>query len=241
MSKPKLDICLSPQLYNLHKLQNQIVVVIDVIRASTSICVALNNGVTAIAPIASINDAKAFKSKGYITAGERESKQLEGFDLGNSPFDFEHTKLQSHKLAMTTTNGTQAINVAKNSDEVIIGTFINAKAVLNYLLATDKNVLLLCAGWTNKVNVEDTLFAGMLAQELLQSNKYNFDSDSVNLAIELYNSASNKLLEFILKNSPRLAGKYDRLKADIDRCLEIDKINIVPILKNDHLVSNHAS
>ncbi len=240
MPKHQLDICLSPQLYDLHKMQNQVVVIIDVIRASTSICVALNNGVQAIAPVASINEALTFKKKGYITAGERDSKKLDGFDLGNSPFDFEEPDLKSKKLAITTTNGTQAIDIAKDSDEIIVGSFINALAVTDHLLAAGNNVLLLCAGWTNKVNVEDTLFAGMLAQELMASGSFDHNSDSVNLAIELYKLASPTLLEFILSNSPRLAGKYDRLKADIERCLERNKINLVPILKGDHLVCAKA-
>jgi 2-phosphosulfolactate phosphatase len=235
MSKPKIDIALSPLLFDLHSTSEQIVVVIDVIRASTSICVALENGVKSIAPVSSIEEALALKNKGYITAGERGSYQLEGFDMGNSPHDFRDPAIRKMNLAMTTTNGTKAISCAGNSKEIVVGTFINSNAILNYLKSKNTDVLLLCAGWTGHVNIEDTLYAGMLAEQLLESKIFGSSSDSVSLAMELYKNAKAELFKFIIAASPRLAGKVSFLKEDIELCLTHNLIDIVPVLRDGHL------
>ena len=237
MSFPKVDICLSPELYKYHKKDDQIVVVIDVIRASTSICVAISNNVKKLIPVETTEEALDFKAKGLLISGERESMKIEGFDFGNSPTEFLSDSIVGRELAMTTTNGTTAINIAKDASSLIIGSFINSDILISYLENCGKDVLLLCAGWKNTVNIEDTLFAGFVSQRLLGSGRYTADSDSVSLAISVFFAAKNNIYEFITSLSPRLKSKLSFLEEDIKFCLYSDKLNVIPVYKDGCFVN----
>ncbi len=237
MKKIKVEICLSPSLYSLYKEDEQIVVVIDVIRASTSICVAISNGAKRIYPVLTIDEAMEYKRQGTLIAGENQSIKLEGFDLGNSPLEFNTDKIKGNELAMITTNGTNAILKAKDASSLLIASFINFDFVLNFLLKQNKNILLLCSGWTNKVNVEDTLFAGKLAQALLKSNKFTSDSDSVSIASGLYNKAADNLYNFILSSSPRLKSKLSFLEQDIRFCLYAEQLKVLPVYEDGYIAN----
>lgn len=232
----ELEICLSPALYHLYKKDKQVVVVIDVIRASTSICTAFHAGVSKIFPVTSAEEAMRSKEKGHIISGERNSEKLDGFDLGNSPFEFQSPTLKGKDLTMTTTNGTLAIQTAQSAHQVLIGSFINFDVLLNYLLKKESDVLLLCAGWEQKVNIEDSLFAGKVAQFLIQSGKFTSTSDSVSLSIEIYNASKENLYDYIISNSPRLKSKLSFLEDDIRYCLYGEQLEVLPVLKGECLV-----
>ncbi len=235
MKKAKVEICLSPALYDLYKEDEQIVVVIDVIRASTSICLALSNGINKLYPVLTIDDAMKHRKKGRLIAGENQSIKLDGFDFGNSPYEFIGKQTENKELAIITTNGTNAILKAKNADQLIIASFINFDYALNFLLKQNKNILLLCSGWTNKINIEDTLFAGKLSQALLKSNKFSSDSDSVSIASELYNQASADLYNFVLSSSPRLKSKLSFLEKDIRFCLFSKQLKVLPVYTKGYI------
>ena len=232
----EIDVCLSPALYHLYKTEKQVVVVIDVIRASTSICTAFHSGVSKIFPVISADEALLAKKKGHIISGERNSEKLDGFDLGNSPFEFQSPKLKGKELTMTTTNGTFAIQTAQSAHQVLIGSFINFDFLTNYLLNQENDVLLLCAGWEQKVNIEDSLFTGKIAQALIHSGTFSSSSDSVSLAIEIYNSAKKDLFSYIVSSSPRLKSKLSFLEDDIRYCLYGEQLNVLPVLKVDCLL-----
>lgn len=231
-----IDICLSPALYPLYKKVNQVVIVIDVIRASTSICTAFHSGAFKIFPVVTAEEALLSKKKGHVISGERNSLKLDGFDLGNSPFEFQSPKLKGKELTMTTTNGTLAIQTAQSAHQVFIGSFINFEILQNYLLKQENEVLLLCAGWEQKVNIEDSLFAGKLAQALIHSGKFTSSSDAVSLATEIYNVAKNDLFNYIISNSLRLKSKLSFLEDDIRYCLFGAQLNVLPVLKGNCLV-----
>ena len=233
-----LDICLSPALFQAHKQSSQIVVVIDVIRMSTSICTAFHYGAKSIRPMASIEESLAFKGKeNYLVAGERESLKLEGFDLGNSPYDFMSDSIKGKEIVITTTNGTQAIQVARDSNELIIASLINEQAVLNHLDRCHDNILILCAGWNGKVNIEDSLFAGKLAFEILKRKDCTLNSDAVSMAMQLYEDAAADPYEYTIQMSYRLKERLNYLERDIRYCLKPDlKSRIIPYLVNDKLL-----
>ncbi|MCX6257353.1 MAG: 2-phosphosulfolactate phosphatase [Bacteroidia bacterium] len=227
----KLDVCLSPLLYQEY-FDRWAVVIVDVIRASTSICTAFSNGVTKIIPVAEESEALAYRQKGYLISGERNSVKLEGYDFGNSPFDFISDDIKGKSLVMTTTNGTQAIKTAKNAIAAAIGAFVNAGSLLQWLQKQRKNVVFLCSGWQNSVNIEDTLLAGMICENLLKTGDYVAGSDAVNIALCLYQASGNDMMSFVLNKSPRLQSKKELLGRDIEFCLSGSRFNIVPVIKN---------
>jgi 2-phosphosulfolactate phosphatase len=155
-----IDVCLSPELMHLYKVEDRTVVVVDIFRATSCMVTAFAHGVESITPFASLEACRVMKTKGYITSGERDGKKVDGFDKGNSPFEYMGSDVAHKKIAFTTTNGTQAIEKAKGAKRIIVGSFLNLSSVVKYLLFGENSVLVVCAGWKGKVNLEDTLFAG---------------------------------------------------------------------------------
>lgn len=241
--KLKLDICLSPSLIANYELENTSVVIIDIVRASSTIATALSYGIEHILTLDDIDATRKLKGEDYLIAGERGGDKIEGFDYGNSPISFMDRKLEGKKLAMTTTNGTKTIRLAKeaaaNSQgvEILIGAFVNYSKLRRYLFSGSKNVLLVCSGWRNNPSVEDTLFAGKLADDLMRTNKYNFATDSASHAVLIYESAKNNLFDFIMDYSVRFREKIGQLSQDIRYCLKEDAANVIPVLKDGKFIS----
>ena len=233
--KPTLEICLTPDAVSFIDLTGKIAVVVDIFRATSCIVAGLANGVTHIIPVADLSDALHYKSEGYTTAGERNGAKVKGFDIGNSPF--EHMEQKDKKVVMTTTNGTQAIESVKNTaHQVVIASFLNLKAVTNYLKAQNKDVVIVCAGWKGRFNAEDSLFAGALALKL--KSDFWWEGDETLFASHSYTSVKNNLSK-MLKHSSHYKRLEERaVEEDMEFCLEIDKFDNVPILKDNFLVNS---
>jgi 2-phosphosulfolactate phosphatase len=225
-----IDVCLSPDLMHLYTIQDRTVVVVDVFRATSCMVTAFAHGIESIMPFAKLEDCLAKKSEGYVTAGERDGKKVEGCDLGNSPFEYMDPELRGKKIAFTTTNGTQAIAKSTGAKEILIGSFLNLSTVIDYLRNSSNNILVVCAGWKGKVNLEDTLFAGAVV-ELLKDN-IEPDCDAPLMAQHLYNLAKKDLVSFLINAShvKRLAKL--NIHKDIAFCLTPDQYKVLPILKN---------
>jgi 2-phosphosulfolactate phosphatase len=225
-----IDVCLSPDLMHLYEVRDKTVVVVDILRATSCMTTAFAFGIKSITPFAKLEDCLSMREKGYFTAGERDGKKVEGFDLGNSPFEYMEEKLRDKRIAFTTTNGTQAIAKSEGAKEIVIGSFLNLSAVTEYLSKRDNNILVVCAGWKGKVNLEDTLFAGALVDMLRDNTEPDCDAPLV--AQRLYRQAKDDLFEFLKDSShvKRLA-KLNIYK-DIRFCLTPDQYSVVPVLRN---------
>jgi 2-phosphosulfolactate phosphatase len=161
----KLDICFSPDLLSLYDLRGKVAVIVDVLRATSTIVTA--QGVPAVFPVATLEEcAELGRTHGYITAAERDGVAAEGFDLGNSPFGFLDGKLpvRGRNLAISTTNGTRALHLSLAADAVVCGAFLNLQAVVKFAAAQQRDVVVVCAGWKGQFCLEDSLFGGALAE-----------------------------------------------------------------------------
>lgn len=229
-----IDVCLSPDLMHLYDVHDKTVVVVDILRATSCMTTAFAYGIESITPFAGLDDCLAMKAKGYFTTGERNGEKVEGFDLGNSPFEYMDKKLKGKKIAFTTTNGTQAIAKSAGAREIVIGSFLNLAAVVNYLKKGLNNILVVCAGWKGRVNLEDTLFAGALVQLLKDHAEPACDAPLA--AQHLYHIAQHDMNAF-LKNSSHVK-RLNRLDVykDIEFCLTLDQYNVVPVLKDGVLI-----
>jgi len=232
MSKKNLEVCLSPAIFNRYENKDAIVVIIDVLRASSAICTAFSNGALIIIPVAEIHKAKEFKKKGYLVAAERDGYVLDFADFGNSPFNFTHDKVEGKTIVYSTTNGTRIIDLASSSFKTVIGTFINISAITEWLLMQDRNVILFCAGWKDKVNLEDTLCAGAIAKRLLDSSSFETICDSVHIAIDLWNTASPDPLLYIEKAAQRTRLINKGLDDCIEYCMTFDITKSIPFIEN---------
>lgn len=230
-----IDVCLSPDLMHLYNVQNHTVVVVDILRATSCMTTAFAHGISTIAPFAQLQDCLAMKEKGYFTAGERDGKKVDGFDLGNSPFEYQNAALKGKNIAFTTTNGTQAIVKSLGAKEIIIGSFLNLSAVATHVRELPYDILVVCAGWKGKVNLEDTLFAGAVVEKL--KNETTLACDAPLVAQHLYNQAKNDMVAFLSTSSHvKRLGKLG-IHKDIEFCLTPDQYDVVPRLVNNVLVA----
>ena len=239
ISKPLLHTCLSPALLNLYDVSNAVVVIIDVFRATSTIATALYNGAKCVIPVDSVAKCIALGKKiESISAGERDGKIAEGLKYGNSPFEYPQEFIAGKTLVLTTTNGTKLLHMAldKGAGSIITGSFPNLSAVCDYLLSQNQNVLLGCAAWKDKVNIEDMLFAGAVINRV--KNNFSINCDSSQIAETIYNDANENLFEFIKQKN---ASHYLRLsnyglEKDIQYCLTADVANVLPFYEDGKLL-----
>lgn len=234
--KLKIDACFSPYLYPVYKDDSSIVVIIDVLRATSAICTAFENGAEKIIPVATLEEAKKHKVNGTLVGAEREGLPVDGFDFGNSPFHYMGEKIKGKTIVLTTTNGTQAIEAAKDAYKIVIGSFLNIDALCNFLIEEKRNVLLLCSGWKNKFNLEDAVFAGAVTDEI--SNRTdNYELGDACLALKyLAQIAKKNPNKFLTHSSHKERLAKLNLKEDIRYCLTPNQTKVIPIYKEGALV-----
>lgn len=230
--KPSLYTSLSPALLNLYDISSSIVVIIDILRATTTITAALQNGAKAIIPVDSVAECiRIGKQIAAITAGERDGQIAEGLQYGNSPFEYPESFISGKTLVLTTTNGTRLLHMAldKGAKEIIIGSFSNLDTVCSYLIKKNKPVVLTCAAWKDRVNIEDTLFAGAVIEKIKEH--FTINCDASKMAEAMYIDAKEDMYEFM---KAKQASHYNRLTSfglekDIRFCLTLNTSSILPV------------
>ncbi|HEY4874108.1 MAG TPA: 2-phosphosulfolactate phosphatase [Puia sp.] len=238
-TKPTLHTSLSPALLDLYNLDHSTVVIIDVLRATSTIATALLNGAKCVIPVDSVSKCISLgKQIDGITAGERDGKIAEGLKYGNSPFEYPREFVGNKTLVLTTTNGTRLLHMAleKGASEIITGAFCNLNSVCNYLLAKKKNVILGCAAWKDRINIEDTIFAGAVINKIKDSFSINCDSSQI--AETLFLDGRHDLFEFMKQKN---ASHYHRLmgfglEKDIRYCLSFNNADVLPFYEDGKLV-----
>lgn len=237
---PLLNTVLSPSLLNLYEVNNSIVVIIDVLRATSTIATALFNGAKSIIPVDSVTDCiQLGKQMDVITAGERDGQIAEGLQYGNTPAQYTSGFINGKSLVLTTTNGTKLLHMAlaANARKIITGSFCNISSVCEYLIKQNSNVVLACAAWKNKINMEDTLFAGAVINRI--KDHFTVDCDASQIAETLYLQSNGDFFNFLKTQN---ASHYHRLmqfglEDDIRFCLTEDNANQLVLYDQGHLVA----
>lgn len=251
MKTPSLITILSPELLDRYDLSGKVVVVIDVLRATTTIATALANGAKEIIPVTNV--AKCIQLGNQldaITAGERDGKPAEGLQYGNSPLVFTRDLVNRRTIILTTTNGTKLLQNAihAGAGKIITGALCNLTSVCEYLKNVTTDIVLACSGWRNRVNIEDTLFAGAVVAHLRPH--IHIANDSCSIAEACYLAAQDDLYAFMRDKN---ASHYHRLlgfgkEKDLEYCLQKDTVSILPVYQDGRLVgkvpasvqSNHS-
>ncbi len=237
MEKHKIEVCYSPALFPYYENRDAVVVVTDILRASSAIVSAFMNGVERIIPVGTLEEAKALKDQGFMVAAERDGIVRDFADFGNSPYNFSAERVKGRQIVYSTTNGTNAINLASSGSEVLIGAYLNISALAKYIKEAGKDLLILCAGWKNKFNLEDTLFAGALSQLVLEDEQFYTICDATLGAMDLYDSAKGDMMAYIEKVAQRHRLKKNNLDDVIGYCHESDLTDLIPVLNGDHLIA----
>jgi 2-phosphosulfolactate phosphatase len=230
-----VEVCFSPALYRDYENKEATVVVTDILRASSAIVTAFMNGVERIIPVGTLEEAHAYKKKGYLVAAERDGIVRDFADFGNSPYNFSPENIRGKEIVYSTTNGTHAIHLASSAHEVLIGAYLNISALADYIVESKRDLLILCAGWKNKFNLEDTLFAGALAKQVLLNDEFSTICDSTNAAMDLYDIAKDNMMDYIEKVAQRHRLRKNGLDDVIGYCHEKDRTNLIPVFKSNYL------
>jgi 2-phosphosulfolactate phosphatase len=241
-NKPSLHTSLSPALLHLYDLSNSVVVIIDVFRATSTIASALYNGAKCVIPVDSVPKAiEISRSIDGIAAGERDGKIADGLAHGNSPLEYGRDFIENRTLVLTTTNGTRLLQMAldRGAETIISGSFPNLSAVCEFLIAEKKNVVLGCAGWKDRFNLEDTLFAGAVISQI--KKHFTIHCDSSLMAELMYNKQKGNLTGFApkLTHYHRLVERFGLIE-DIRFCLTPDIANVLPLYKDGRLIAQQG-
>jgi len=232
----ELHVCLTPSLIPLYNVEDYVVVIIDIFRATSSICYGIENGAEAIIPVSEVEECIAYRDKEpeYLLAAERDGKVVDGFDFGNSPFSYTKEKVAGKTVVLTTTNGTQALHLSRKAKKIVIGSFLNLTSLCNWLKTQNENILLVCAGWKNNFNLEDTLFAGAVVEQL---KDFDFKLDDAAIgANDLYQIGKQDINQYLKKTSHGERLKKLGIEKDIEFCLQVDLTTAIPVLDGDRLV-----
>jgi 2-phosphosulfolactate phosphatase len=235
-NRTRVEVCFTPGEYTYFKDEFAIVVVIDVLRATSAICAGFDNGVKAIIPVPTVEEALVYKEKGYLVGAERKGQIVEGFDFGNSPFSYMREDFKNKEIVLSTTNGTKSLDVAKDAEIVVVGSFLNLDALCVWLEKQNRDILCLCSGWQDKFNLEDTICAGAICDYLINTGNYTSIEDSSISAKYLFQSAKDNNLGFLKSSSHRRRLKNLNLNEDIKYCLTPNQTNVIPILRDGKLV-----
>ena len=235
--KNRIEVCFTPALFHLFKDESSIVVIVDILRATSAICTAFDKGAEKIIPVGTIEEARKYKDKGYLVAAERDGVVLDFADFGNSPKNFTFERVNRKTIVYSTTNGTQAIQMANSCYKVVIGAYLNHKILTDWLIKQNRNIIILCAGWKNRFSLEDSVYSGALANTLINTGNFTTNCDSALASIDLWKIAQGNVLEYIQKAAHRTRLKNLKLDDVIEYCHTFNISNSLPVLKNDYLVN----
>jgi 2-phosphosulfolactate phosphatase len=225
-----VEVCFSPGLFqDVLTTGDFIVVLVDILRATTTICTAVGNGVEAIIPVATHEEARQLKSRGFLVASEKDGVQVGFADFGNSAFSFTREAVGGRTLVYCTTNGTKALKIAEGASSIAIGAFINISALTEWLARQRKDVVILCSGWKDKFCLEDTLFAGALTRRLLEAGGFRAECDSAEAALDLWSVAEGDVLGYLEKAAQRHRLKKLGLDDVIPYSFACDLVSVVPV------------
>jgi 2-phosphosulfolactate phosphatase len=229
-----VEVCFSPKLFeDILTTGDFIVVLVDVRRATTTICAAVANGVEAIIPVATHDEARRLKAEGYLVASEKDGVQLDWADFGNSAFSFTREAIGGKTLVYCTTNGTRALHIAGGASAIAIGAFINVSALTEWLARQHKDVVVLCSGWKNKFCLEDSLFAGALTRRLLETGVFETHCDSAHASLDLWSAAEGDVLGYVEKAAQRHRLKRLGLDDVLPYSFACDQVDVVPVFDGE--------
>lgn len=241
----KITLCPSPDLFHIYKgdEKDMLVIIVDILRATTVVTTALANGAKSIIPVMTCQECEDLGRKmGYLMTAERNVAKCDFANLGNSPKEYTKDIVSGRDIVFTTTNGTRALSMAREQGvrDIIIGAFINVGAVAEYVIKKQyKEVLVVASGWNGMVSLEDCLFCGCLTNRLLSKGVECSLNDMATIMNDLYNTEVAK--DYTLMSLLRKSEHFGRLEkhnliSDAEYCMQKDIYDFVVALSGDRLV-----
>jgi 2-phosphosulfolactate phosphatase len=231
----RVDVVLTADSITAQQARGKLCVVVDVLRATTTIAAALFAGCPAVIPAETPEEAREIaRSRGCLLGGERESVRIEGFDFGNSPLEYTPEKIDGRPIAFTTTNGTRAMRACDACETLVAASFVNRDAVVRFLKQSKNDILIVCAGTRGEPSIEDTACAGMLIDSLGESPS---PSNEAQEAVAIWNRSRDSLGAMMKKEGSHgrslVALGFER---DVDFAAALNKCDALPVRIGDTLV-----
>ncbi len=232
----RVDVAFTPHELKRKNLTGKSVVVIDALRATSTMIVAFENGCSAFIPVATVEEARemVFQNPHYLLAGERGALPLEGFHLGNSPRDYRPDTVRGKVIVMTTTNGTGALVASRSGEEVFIGSFLNLQAVTERLKEAGRDVLIACAGEKDVFCLEDTVCGGAMIDRL-ERNTAVSGNDASRAAKALYEQCEGDIYGALCSCDWGRHLEGLGLGKDVRTCARIDSSSLVPVYRDGRI------
>jgi 2-phosphosulfolactate phosphatase len=228
----KINVLFSPISVDELYFTGKTTVVIDILRATTTIISALGNGAKEIIPVATVEFAVKVSGGMFggqtLLGGERNTKKIEGFALGNSPLEYSEDIISGKSIILYTTNGTKAVVKAKFSGELFIGAFSNISALAEHLVKLNKDVEILCAGRLNNFSMEDTVCAGKLINEIVKLNDDTILTDSAIASVSLNKSFGKSLLKMLKETEHGRLLIENGFEDDLKFCSKLNTTDSIP-------------
>ena len=229
-----LDVSVSAQAFPDEELRDKVVVVIDVLRATSTMVTALMNGAKGVIPVADMGEAsrisQSVDSKNLLLCGEKDGVKIEGYDLGNSPLEYEADVVKDKTLIFNTTNGTKTIKKAVGAKKLYIASFLNLSAVVNTLKNENSDIILACAGWHGRLALEDMILAGNIVHRLSGGTLVEDGRDAAKVAFGLYEKYHDDIPSVLGKSNHAVRLQGITGESDIDYCSRVDVCEFLPIL-----------
>lgn len=231
----KIDVFISSQSFQEEELRGKTAVILDVLRASSTMITALNNGAKGVIPVADMGDASKISqnldSPHYLLSGEKDGIKIDGYDLGNSPLDYTEEKVKDKTIIFNTTNGTKAIKRSELAEKVMVGSFLNLSALIEDLRKVETDIVLVCAGWRGRLALEDLLCAGNIIHELTNGKLPEQVQDGAKVAFGFYEKFGDDI-ETTIKNSNYAVRLKDIVsKEDLSYCCQRSTMQVLPVMK----------
>lgn len=240
----QLDVFFSVQTFQEEQLRDKTVVIVDVLRATSTIVAAITNGAKGVIPVGDMGEAsrisQSVDSDDYLLCGEKDGVKIEGYELGNSPLEYGEDVVSGKSLILNTTNGTKAIKKSLGADKIYIAAFLNLDAIVQALAETEREIIIICSGWKGRLSLEDLLLAGNIIYNLTDGKLKSDARDGAKVAFSIYEKFGNDL-ESVILNSNHAA----RLQAlvgseDIIYCCQTNTTNVLPVLKEGIITNRYV-
>ncbi len=235
-----IDVFFSAQSFQENELRDKSVVVIDVLRATSTIVTAMMNGAKGVIPVEDMGEAsriaQSVDSDNYLLCGEKDGAKIEGYDLGNSPLEYSRDEIEGKTLIFNTTNGTKAIKKSLGSATIYIASFLNLSTIVKALGVEKNEIVLLCAGWKGRLALEDMLLAGNIIYNLSGGKISDDANDGAKVAFGLYEKYSDDIKSVVFQSNHAQRLKDVVGSDDIDYCCQTDITDQLPIL-HDGIIS----
>ena len=237
----RVNVLFSPVIADELYYTGKTVVVIDVLRASTTIVTALQNGAREIVPVATVEFGVKISGGMFggqtLLGGERNTKKVEGFALGNSPLEYTSEIVSGKTIILYTTNGSKAIVKAKFAENLYISSYLNLGAVADQLIKTGKDFEILCAGKSNTFSLEDSVCAGRLIRRVMEKNNELVLTDTARVTISLDDSFGKDPLEMLKETEHGKLLLQNGFEDDLKYAAGVDTSDVIPYFSTNVLKS----